>query len=148
MATIWYKVKYKKRIYQWMIIWGLCCHKQVSQAGISNYIPQKTVGCNYLFLPEMGMINPCQLLHQIVLFYLQLIWLPCCKTYPSFIYLQIVLGTEVSHESHIRLTYFRTKVIGLNWSTTRIVSYDLCNCPNFEKEAHFCTPSFYGWYVL
>ena len=34
-------------------IWGHCCHKQVSQAGISNYIPQFTVGCNYLSLPEI-----------------------------------------------------------------------------------------------
>ena len=31
-------------------MWGLCCQKQVSQAGISNYIPQFTVGCNYLSL--------------------------------------------------------------------------------------------------
>ena len=34
-------------------IWGLCCRKQVSQAGISNYIPQFTVECNYLSLPEI-----------------------------------------------------------------------------------------------
>ena len=34
-------------------IWGLRCQKQVSQAGISNYIPQFTVGCNYLSLPEI-----------------------------------------------------------------------------------------------
>ena len=34
-------------------IWGLCCQKQVSQAGISNYIPQLTVGCNYLSPPEI-----------------------------------------------------------------------------------------------
>ena len=34
-------------------IWGLWCQKQVSQAGISNYIPQVTVGCNYLSLPEI-----------------------------------------------------------------------------------------------
>ena len=33
--------------------WGLCCQKQVSQAGISNYIPQFTVGCNSSFLPEI-----------------------------------------------------------------------------------------------
>ena len=32
-------------------ICGLCCQKQVSQAGISNYILQFTVGCNYLPLP-------------------------------------------------------------------------------------------------
>ena len=32
-------------------IWGLWCQKQVSQAGISNCIPQNTVGCNYLSLP-------------------------------------------------------------------------------------------------
>ena len=29
------------------------CQKQVSQAGISNYTPQFTVGCNYLSLPEI-----------------------------------------------------------------------------------------------
>ena len=34
-------------------IWGLCCQNQVSQTGISIYIPQFTVGCNYLSLPEM-----------------------------------------------------------------------------------------------
>ena len=34
-------------------IWGLCCHKQISQAVISNYILQFTVGCNYLSLPEI-----------------------------------------------------------------------------------------------
>ena len=34
-------------------IWGLWRQKQVSQAGISNYIPQFTVGCNYLSLPEI-----------------------------------------------------------------------------------------------
>ena len=33
--------------------WGLFWQKQVSQAGISNYIPHKTVGCNYLSLPEI-----------------------------------------------------------------------------------------------
>ena len=32
-------------------IWGLWRQKQVSQAGISNCIPQNTVGCNYLFMP-------------------------------------------------------------------------------------------------
>ena len=36
-----------------LTIWRLCCQKQVSQAGISNYIPQFTVGCNYLCLPEI-----------------------------------------------------------------------------------------------
>ena len=34
-------------------IWWLWCQKQVSQAGISNCIPQHTVGCNYLSLPEI-----------------------------------------------------------------------------------------------
>ena len=34
-------------------IWGLWCQKQVSQAGLSNYLPQFTVGCNYLSLPEI-----------------------------------------------------------------------------------------------
>ena len=29
------------------------CQKQVSQAGIRNCIPQNTVGCNYLSLPEI-----------------------------------------------------------------------------------------------
>ena len=33
--------------------WGLWCQKQVSQAGISNCIPQNTVGCSYLSLPEI-----------------------------------------------------------------------------------------------
>ena len=31
--------------------WGLGYQKQVSQAGISNCIPQYSVGCDYLFLP-------------------------------------------------------------------------------------------------
>ena len=32
---------------------GLWCQKQVSQARISHCIPQHTVGCNYLFLPNI-----------------------------------------------------------------------------------------------
>ena len=32
---------------------GLWCQKRVSQAAISKYIPQFTVGCNYLSLPEI-----------------------------------------------------------------------------------------------
>ena len=32
------------------LIWGLCRQKQVSQAGISDYIPRFTQGCNYLSL--------------------------------------------------------------------------------------------------
>ena len=35
------------------IVWGLWCQKQVSQTGISNYVPQFTVRCNFLSLPEM-----------------------------------------------------------------------------------------------
>ena len=34
-------------------VWRLWRQKQVSQAGISNYIPRFTVGCNYLSLPEI-----------------------------------------------------------------------------------------------
>ena len=34
-------------------IWGLWCQRQVSQAGISNDIPQFIVGCNYLSLREI-----------------------------------------------------------------------------------------------
>ena len=34
-------------------IWRLWYQKQVSQAGISNCIPQNTVGCNYVSLPEI-----------------------------------------------------------------------------------------------
>ena len=41
-----YTAKYK-------VIWGLCRQKQISQAGISNCIPQNTVGCNSLSLPEI-----------------------------------------------------------------------------------------------
>ena len=36
-----------------MNIWGLCPQKQVSQAGISNCIPQYSVACNYLSMPEI-----------------------------------------------------------------------------------------------
>ena len=34
-------------------IWVLWCQKQVSWAEISNCIPQYTVGCNYISLPEI-----------------------------------------------------------------------------------------------
>ena len=39
----------------WSVSYGCghCCQKQVSQAGISNCIPQYSVGCNYLSLPEI-----------------------------------------------------------------------------------------------
>ena len=40
-------------------IWGLWCQKQVSQAGINSCIPQYSVGCNYLSMPEIpgGRLN-------------------------------------------------------------------------------------------
>ena len=40
------------------LIWGLWRHKQVSEAGISNYIPQFTVGCNYLSPPQIPALAP------------------------------------------------------------------------------------------
>ena len=42
-----------KTLQQSVMIWGFCCQKQVSQAGISNYISKFTVGCNYFSLPEI-----------------------------------------------------------------------------------------------
>ena len=36
-----------------MIIWGLWCQKQLSQAGMNNRIPRYSVGCNYVPLPEI-----------------------------------------------------------------------------------------------
>ena len=51
-------------------IWGLWRQKQLSEAGLSNCIPQSTLGYNYLSLPEipasgakvlnMSMTNTCQ----------------------------------------------------------------------------------------
>ena len=35
-------------------IWGLCCQKQIYQTGISNYISQSTMRCNYLYLPDIS----------------------------------------------------------------------------------------------
>ena len=37
----------------WKLEWQLWYQKLACQAGISNYIPQFTVGCNYLSLPEI-----------------------------------------------------------------------------------------------
>ena len=37
----------------YVAIWGLCCQTQVSQAGVSSFIPRFTVGCNYLSLPDI-----------------------------------------------------------------------------------------------
>ena len=44
----WYNIVWKSV----SLNWGLCCQKQISQAWISNYIPQNTVGCNNLSMPE------------------------------------------------------------------------------------------------
>ena len=38
--------------------WGLCHQKQVSWVWISNYIPQNTVGCNYLSMPKLPASGP------------------------------------------------------------------------------------------
>ena len=37
----------------YMTVWGLWCQKPIFQAGISNCIPQYSVECNYLSLPEI-----------------------------------------------------------------------------------------------
>ena len=39
--------------YTHIYIWELCRQKQVSQAGICKCIPQYSVGCNYLSLPDI-----------------------------------------------------------------------------------------------
>ena len=39
--------------YKFWYIRGLWCQKQVSQAEISNCIPQFSVGCNYLSMPDI-----------------------------------------------------------------------------------------------
>ena len=41
---------------EWCVLYGtifFLCQKQIFQTGISNSIPQKTVGCKYLSLPEI-----------------------------------------------------------------------------------------------
>ena len=54
-----YSISHKKCTFflcfvlSWLHKWGLWCQKQVSQAGISNYILQFTARCNYLSLPEV-----------------------------------------------------------------------------------------------
>ena len=45
------------------IIWRHWCQKQVSQAGISNNIPPKTVGCNYLSMPEIPTSGTTVVIH-------------------------------------------------------------------------------------
>ena len=47
--------------FQHMLTWDACgfgFQKQVSQAGISNCIPQYSVGCNYFSLPEIPACVP------------------------------------------------------------------------------------------
>ena len=55
-GIIWNSTKYLLPPYtqfSYAHIWQLWRQKQVSRTGISNYIPQFTVGCNYLSLPEI-----------------------------------------------------------------------------------------------
>ena len=47
-----------KRILSRGDIWGLYDQKEVSQAGISDYVPQYALGCNYLSLPEDKWLRP------------------------------------------------------------------------------------------
>ena len=43
-----------------IVSWWLWCQKEVSRAGISNYIPQFTVGCDYLSLSDWDACFWCQ----------------------------------------------------------------------------------------
>ena len=45
------------------ILWGLWCQEQVCHAGISKYIPQFIVGCNYLCLHEIPASDTKVLIH-------------------------------------------------------------------------------------
>ena len=54
-----------------LYIWGLWCQKQVSMVWISNYIPQHSVGCNYIsmsYKPGITLLKYNHKLH----FYLRL----------------------------------------------------------------------------
>ena len=53
LANAYYIITLYARVAHQHMIWGLCCQKQVSQAGISNCIPQDNVGCNFLSLTEL-----------------------------------------------------------------------------------------------
>ena len=63
-----------------LVLWY---QKQVSQAGKSNCIPQKTEGCNYLFLPEMPASGTLVLIcgHTLHVFLLQ-VWISHLQAQP------------------------------------------------------------------
>ena len=52
-AIIW-----TNRVIFYWCIWGRLRQKQVSQAWISNYIPENAVGCNYFSLSESLLLDP------------------------------------------------------------------------------------------
>ena len=68
-------------------IWGLWCQTQVSQTGISNCIPQYSVGCNYLTLPEISASGNKVLIYSVKFFFenviiIIIVWI-CCNWYVS-----------------------------------------------------------------
>ena len=62
-------------MFVWSIYsWGIVCEKQVSKAGISNYISTYTVGCNYLSLSLIAasgtqVLNYTQIAHKLWMFH-------------------------------------------------------------------------------
>ena len=75
-------------------LWVLCCPKQVSQTGISNCIPQYSVGCNYLSLPEIPASGTKVLIY---------LW--DAITYPCWRYLLLVPKSSYSKISFIPLCF-------------------------------------------
>ena len=78
-------------------MWNFCCQKQVSQAGIFNCIPQYSVWCNYLSMPEI----PAYLLWQQSPNIKEHTWTPVCC-----LRLNIKMVSHQHRNSHYKDTKF------------------------------------------
>ena len=81
-------------------IWGHWCQTQASQAGISNYILEFTVGCNYLTLPSIASSGTQVLISKTGVVHLPHAYMQSFTTELSFIWYHISdsLALDVQHD--------------------------------------------------
>ena len=115
----------------WWTFWGIWFWKQVSRARISNYIPQFTVGCNYLCMPYMLLVPKSSFFNGLFLLHTWVVM--SVSPFPSLI------GYGVSHDQFqscdLEMMWFGPLSMCYNPLATKYTAVLMYCLPDFTEIA-------------
>ena len=104
--------------------WGLCCQKQISKAGISNYIPQYNVGYNYLsLLLTTNKVHKCCVT--------SMAWRSILMTFSQLLPDTLYLWFKVGVQRHA--TEYVGRFVKIPWPLMGV------HMPRIDKKLQICT---------